>query len=202
MAEIGVSVCMTLMNEAAVLDRLAADLRAQTVTPDEIVVTDGGSSDGTPERIQELLSGLTEVRVISMPGANIATGRNRAIGAARGEIVLVADGGLYIPPDWVRALRDAVLENDVDVAFGYVLTEPGNDFETALGAVTRPLAGEINPDTYPISGGCAGFRREFFAGYRYPEWLDYGEDLYLRGQWRRDGVRVLHVPAANVGFRA
>ncbi len=201
MAEIGVSLCMTLLNEAAGLDRLAADLGVQTVLPDEIVITDGGSVDGTPERAAELLSSVTEVRVIPVPGANIATGRNRAIAEARGEIVLVTDGGLYLPPGWVEALRDAVRVEDVDVAFGYVLSAPGNDFETALGAVTRPLADEIDPKTYPISGGCAGFRREFRDRVHYPEWLDYGEDLYLRRQWRDEGVRVRHVPAANVGFR-
>ncbi|MDP6508907.1 MAG: glycosyltransferase [Chloroflexota bacterium] len=201
MAEIGVSLCMTLLNEAAGLDRLAADLRAQTVVPNEIVITDGGSSDGTLERAAELLGGLAEVRVILVLGANIATGRNRAIAEARGEIVLVTDGGLYLPPGWVEALRDAARAQDADVVFGYVLSEPGNDFETALGAVTRPLANEIDPETYPISGGCVGFRREFRDRARYPEWLDYGEDLYLRRQWRDEGVRVRHVSAANVGFR-
>ena len=201
MAEIGVSLCMTLLNEAAGLDRLAADLRAQTVVPDEIVITDGGSSDGTAERAAELLSGLTEVRVIPVPGANIAAGRNRAIAEARGEIVLVTDGGLYLPSDWAEALRDAVRAEEVDVVFGYVLSAPGNDFETTLGAVTRPLAHEIDPVAYPISGGCTGFRRKFRDRVWYPEWLDYGEDLYLCRQWRDEGVRVRHVPAANVGFR-
>ena len=70
MPEIGVSLCMTVKNEAHVLDRLAADLRAQTVKPDEIVVTDGGSADGTVERLREVLADFEEVRVISMPGAS------------------------------------------------------------------------------------------------------------------------------------
>ena len=55
MSEIGVSLCMTMKNEAHVLDRLAADLRAQTVKPDEIVVTDGGSTDGPLERLRGAL---------------------------------------------------------------------------------------------------------------------------------------------------
>ena len=201
MPEIGVSLCMTVKNEAHVLDRLAADLRAQTVKPDEIVVTDGGSTDGTVEWLREVLDDFEDVRVISMPGANIAAGRNRAIAEARGEVVLVADAGLRLPPGWVEGLSAAVREDGVDVAFGYVLSEPENDFEFALAAVTRPLKAEIDPATYPVSGGCVGFRAELFARYQYPEWLDYGEDMNLYLEWRRDGVGIVHVPAANVGFR-
>jgi len=87
---------MTVKNEAHVLDRLAADVRAQTVKPDEIVVTDGGSTDGTVERLREALDEFEDVRVISMPGANIAAGRNRAIAEARGEVVLVVGPGAPI----------------------------------------------------------------------------------------------------------
>ena len=96
---------MTVKNEAHVLDRLAADVRAQTVKPDEIVVTDGGSTDGTVERLREALDEFEDVRVISMPGANIAAGRNRAIAEARGGVVLVADAGLrpFIVPPIPRA---------------------------------------------------------------------------------------------------
>jgi glycosyltransferase involved in cell wall biosynthesis len=201
MPEIGVSLCMTVKNEAHVLDRLAADLRAQTVKPDEIVVTDGGSTDGTVERLREVLGEFEEVRVIAMPGANIAAGRNRAIAEARGEVVLVADAGLRLPPRWVEGLSAAVREEGVDVAFGYVLSEPENDFEFALAAVTRPLKEEIDSGTYPVSGGCAGFRAELFTRYQYPEWLDYGEDMHLYLRWRRDGVGMVHVAAADAGFR-
>ena len=201
MPEIGVSLCMTVKNEAVVLDRLAADLLAQTVKPDEIVVTDGGSTDGTLERLREVLDEFQEVRVILMPGANIAAGRNRAIAEARGEVVLVADAGLRLPLGWVEGLSVAVREEGVEVAFGYVLSEPENDFEIALAAVTRPLKGEIDPATYPVSGGCAGFRADLFSRYQYPEWLDYGEDMHLYLEWRRDGVGIAHVPGADVGFR-
>ena len=201
MPEIGVSLCMTVKNEAHVLDRLAADVRAQTVKPDEIVVTDGGSTDGTVERLREALDEFEDVRVISMPGANIAAGRNRAIAEARGEVVLVADAGLRLSPRWVESLNAALGKDGVEVAFGYVLSEPENDFEFALAAVTRPLEAEIDPATYPVSGGCAGFRAELFTRYQYPEWLDYGEDMHLYLRWRRDGVGIVHVAAANVGFR-
>ena len=201
MPEIGVSLCMTVKNEAPVLDRLAADLRGQSVKPDEIVVTDGGSTDGTVARLREVLGEFENVRVISMPGANIAAGRNRAIAEARGEVVLVADAGLRLPPTWVEALSEAVREDAAEVAFGYVLSEPENDFEIALAAVTRPLKEEIDPATYPVSGGCSGFRAELFSRYEYPEWLDYGEDMQLYLRWRREGVRVAHVAGADVGFR-
>ena len=42
-----VSLVMTVLNEAASLDALLASIAAQTTRPDEVIVVDGGSTDGT-----------------------------------------------------------------------------------------------------------------------------------------------------------
>ena len=201
MAKVSVAVCMTIKNEVCVLEQLVEDLRNQSIRPDEIVVTDGGSTDGSVERLRGLLDEFGVYKLISMPGANIASGRNRAIAEASAEVILVVDAGLRLPSSWVESLSKAVSRNRVDIAFGYVVSDPKNDFETALAAVTRPLADEIDPNNYPVSGGCSGFRTELFSRYRYPEWLDYGEDMHLYLQWRQDSLKFKHVAGADVRFR-
>ena len=201
MAKGSVAVCVTIKNEVCVLEQLAEDLWNQSIRPDEIVVIDGGSTDGSVERLRGLLDEFGAYKLISMPGANIARGRNRAIAEAKAEVILVVDAGLRLPSSWVASLSKAVRQNEVDIAFGYVLSDPKNDFETALAAVTRPLEDEIDPNNYPISGGCSGFRTELFSRYHYPEWLDYGEDMHLYLQWREDGLKFKHVAGADVRFR-
>ena len=47
-----VSVIATVLNEAEDIDGLVSSLLQQTLQPAEIVVVDGGSTDGTWERLQ------------------------------------------------------------------------------------------------------------------------------------------------------
>ena len=196
------SLCMTVKNEAAAVTDLARDLRGQQLAPDEIVITDGGSTDGTLDVLERQLRDLAPLELISVPGANIAAGRNRAIREASGRLIAVADAGLRLPPTWLRSLAEALEEDpSLDVAFGYVLSRPQNLFETVLGVVTLPVAGKIAPDRYMPSAGCVAFRGELFERYCYPEWLDYGEDLHLDLRWRADGLKLGHVEGADVGFR-
>lgn len=197
-----VSLCITVKNEAGTIAQLAEDLRAQTLKPDEIVITDGGSSDGTAEMIADHFRGIAQLELIRLPGANIATGRNRAIQQARGEVIALADAGLRFPPTWLRSLVDCLdRDQGADVAFGYVLSRPCNLFETVLGVVTRPDFVEIQPATYPSSAGCMASRRELFEREAFPEWLDFGEDMYLALRWRSRGLRLVHAPGADAGFR-
>ncbi len=47
-----VSVIATVLNEAENIDGLASSLARQTLKPAEIIIVDGGSTDGTWEKLQ------------------------------------------------------------------------------------------------------------------------------------------------------
>ena len=46
------SVTATVLNEVDDIDRLVTSLMEQTLRPAEVVIVDGGSTDGTWERLQ------------------------------------------------------------------------------------------------------------------------------------------------------
>src|SRR5437879_658695 len=79
MARVKVSVVATAKDVGPDIHEFLASLREQTRTPEEIVVVDGGSSDGVTVETLERADGVTLLRE---PGANIARGRNLAIRAA------------------------------------------------------------------------------------------------------------------------
>ena len=58
---------MTVKNEAGSVGDLARDFRAQTLIPDEIVVTDGGSTDDTPRILAQQLQGISTLKLIDLP---------------------------------------------------------------------------------------------------------------------------------------
>jgi len=172
-----VSLIVTVKNEAANMGALLDSIAAQTRLPDEVIVCDGGSTDGT----LEVLRGETRflLRVVERPGANISQGRNAAIEAASGEIIASTDAGVRLDPDWLRYLV-APFERDpqTHVVSGFFVPAPQTLFETAMGATVLPERRDIRPETFLPSSRSIAFKKEAWQAVGgYPEWLDYCEDL-------------------------
>jgi glycosyltransferase involved in cell wall biosynthesis len=86
----------------------------QTRPPDEIVVVDAGSTDGTLDQLRS----ADAITLIEEPGANIAHGRNVAISAATHDVVALTDADCVLERDWFELLLEP-LETGADVAMGF-----------------------------------------------------------------------------------
>lgn len=200
-----VSVICTVFNEAASIDRLVDSLLAQTRVPDEVIVVDGGSTDGTVQRLKAREAAGAPLRVFSAPGANISQGRNAAIRAAASPIIASVDAGVRLDPGWLAALIrpfEAEGGDQVDVVCGFFLSDAQTPFELALGATTLPALDEIDPSTFLPSSRSVAFRRSCWEAVQgYPEGLDYCEDLIFDLNLKRAGCRFAFAPDALVRFR-
>lgn len=210
-----VSLIITVRNEEAALPALLASLAAQERPPDEIVIADGGSTDGTVPLLRGFaagwptaasLSGSPEkppITVLELPGANIAQGRNAAIRAAAGDVIAVTDAGVFLPPYWLAELVRPLEERpEVDMVGGYSRAAPQTRFEELLAATTLPLVSEVREAEYLASSRTVAFRRELWEETGgYPEWLDYCEDVVFDRNCQAAGARVVFQPAASVRFR-
>jgi len=64
------------------------------------------------------------------------------------------------------------------VSAGFFIPDPQSTFEVALGATVLPTLAEIKPEKFlPSSRSVAFTKPAWLAAGRYPEWLDYCEDL-------------------------
>lgn len=191
---------MTVRNEASNLPRLLDSVLAQTLVPAEVVIVDGGSSDGTQRIIRNYADKLP-LRLIEMPGANISRGRNAAIEAVRCDTVAVTDAGVWLDPRWLESLAEA-LGAGVDVAAGFFLPDARTTFERTMGATVLPALEDVQPDNFLPSSRSVAFRREAWAAVGgYPEWLDYSEDLVFDFALLEAGCHFVFVPQAIVHFR-
>lgn len=173
-----VSVVATLLNEGQGLRALLDSLVAQTRPADEVVISDGGSTDDTLAILEEYSEeGRLPLRVTSAPGSNISQGRNAAICAAAGPVIAVTDAGVRLSPHWLKRLV-APIEAGSATAAGFFRPDPRTVFETAMGATVLPGIDDIDANTFlPSSRSVAFLKESWEAAGGYPEDLDYCEDL-------------------------
>jgi len=171
-------------------------LRAQTRAPDETIIVDGGSTDGTLEVLQE----APEVTVISEPGANISRGRNVAIAAAAHDVIAVTDADCILADDWLERLL-APIENGADVSAGFYRALGESLYQISTAAVSVREPDEVGPGWMPSSRSIAFRRVAYDTVGGYPEWLGIGEDMYFDHQLVASGVRMDVAVDAVVGWR-
>src|SRR5437867_11323664 len=135
-----VSLVATVKDAGPHIEEFLDSMRAQTRAPDEVIVVDGGSTDGTFETLQQ----ATDVTALSDPGANIARGRNVAIRAAAHDVVAVTDADCVLEPDWLEHIL-APLERGADVAAGSYRPMAESFWQVCAAAVSIPEPEEVRP---------------------------------------------------------
>ena len=192
-----VSLITTVKNSAEHVEEFLASVRVQTRPPDEVVVVDGGSTDGT----RELLRRADDIVLISESGANISRGRNIAIAAATHDVLVVSDADCVLEPDWLERLVEAI-QAGADVAMGAYRPITESFFQECMAAVNLPDPSDVDPATFmPSARSVAYTRAAIETAGGYPEWLAIGEDMAVNHRWRAAGLDMRYVPDAVVHWR-
>jgi GT2 family glycosyltransferase len=104
-----ISLVSTVFNDRSGLQHFFAAMAKQTRLPDEIVVVDAGSKDGTWELMQAEAARADRSWVmcaLRVDGCNVARGRNLAVDAATGEVMVSTDIGCDWEPRWLAELAE------------------------------------------------------------------------------------------------
>lgn len=107
-----VSIVVPCRNERAHIDAFVAAALAQQLPAGwamELVVADGASDDGTRERLAALAAAEPRLKVIDNPARIVSAGLNRALAAARGDVIVRMDVHTTYADDYVAQCL-AVLE--------------------------------------------------------------------------------------------
>ncbi|MEW6553621.1 MAG: glycosyltransferase [Actinomycetota bacterium] len=199
-----VTLIATVLNEAGNLGEWWASIVGQSRLPDEVVVVDGGSRDGTLELLRSLAAAAPfEARIEVCEGCNIARGRNEAFRLASQETIAVTDAGCVLGPYWLERLI-APLEEDarVQLVAGFYQPLTGGWFEELSACATLPLPREVREGRFMPSSRSLALRREVWEVVGgYPEWLEIGEDMYFNHAWKKLGIKHVMARDALVYWR-
>lgn len=198
---IKISVVVPVRDEEASIRILLDGLLSQTLPPNEIVITDGGSTDKTREIVAECVSSGAPVRLIceqdSMPGR----ARNVGVRHARFDWIAFTDAGCRPAFDWLAELANKAEDDGAaEVVFGSY--EPVVDsFFRECAAIAYVPATTLTPNgpARPLSIVSALMRRTVWEGVGgFPEHLRSAEDLIFMNRIEAEGYRIARAPAAVV----
>jgi glycosyltransferase involved in cell wall biosynthesis len=200
MPVVQVTVITTVFNEGeAVLELLDSVLGGDAV-PAEVVVSDGGSTDGTLELLRQYAETHPTVRVLADAGGRSA-GRNVAIEAASFDQIVSIDGGCVAGPRWLAEITTPLLEGAEWVA-GFYRPTGESPLSTAIGLTMVFVEDEVVfPDFTPSARSMAFHRSLWEAAGRFPENVQYAEDTAFGAALLAAGHQPVFVPEALVEWR-
>jgi len=151
----GVSVVITCYNAAWCIERALDSVFAQTLLPEEVLVSDDGSSDDTVRRIIERYG--DEVRLLQLPHRGLTPSRVAAIEACRGPWFAIMDADdSWLPEKMERQMR--FLERHPEIAWlssdGLHVSADGVLAESWLSGYFTPVEDMVGDLFAPIVQRC------------------------------------------------
>jgi succinoglycan biosynthesis protein ExoO len=203
-----VSVVIPAYNAEDTLERAIRTVLDQTVAPQEVIVVDDASTDGTRTLVETLAANDPRIRLIaSSPNAGPAHCRNLGFRAAEGDWIAIQDADDAWSPDRLEKMLAAAYEHRADlVADNMLFYDIGCDEIIRTGFPTeRGLRWITAQDLFEQDaqlGSEFGFgllqpmiRKAFLTdhGLAYGS-LRYGEDMVFLAEVLFAGARAVLIP--------
>ena len=178
-----ISLVSTIYNDRAGLECFFTAMAKQTRVPDEIVITDAGSNDGTWELMQAEAARTDRswrFRALQEMRCNCARGRNLAIEQASYEIIVSTDIGCDWVPEWLAELATPLMaDSEVEMVIGSWAVKH-EELQGVWAQVEWALKGDqrlvATAESYSSSRSIAYRKNTWKALGRYPEDLTLSAD--------------------------
>jgi len=180
-----ITLVSTVFNEAKRIQDTLNDIDRQTMLPDEVIITDAGSTDNTVQILNEWAGRVSfSVKIISWPKCTVAEGRNKAISESTNEYILSTDFGCRFHPLWIESMMKPFQDSTVKVVGGtYSVIE--SDITSLAAKANYIICDSYYVSPYkgfiPSSRSIAYLKSVWQSIGGYPEWLTLAADDFIFG---------------------
>ena len=199
-AGFGVTVIVPAYNEASSVGDTISSLRAQTLLPEEIIVVDDCSTDGTGEVARS--HGVTVVRTPANTGSK-AGAQSFILPMIHTEFVMAIDADTTLAPDAIEKLQSAFDDPEVVAGCGFVLPrhvrsiwERGRYIEYLFAFTFYKQVQDYYRKPLISSGCFSMYRTEVLREYGGWSTRTLAEDMDLTWSFHRAGHGVRFLPEA------
>ncbi len=219
-----ISVIIVSYNTRELLMQCLDALANATEVPHEVIVVDNGSSDGSPDAVEQR---FPDAVVVRQRNVGFGRGNNAGLQLAGGKFILLLNSDVLVRAHCVDRLADHLLLHPEVGAVGPRLIRPSGELDLAcrrgfptprasffrvlglsrlfsrsrffnaynLGYLDEHHEHEIDSGT----GACLLVRRSTIdqVGFFDPDFFMYGEDLDLCFRIKDGGWKVIYLPSAE-----
>lgn len=198
-----ISVIIPAYNAENTIDKNIAALLSQTRLPDEIIVIDNNSHDGTVRSVEKQMSKNYPLKMIldkeTKSGPSAA--RNRGVMLSSGDVVAFIDADEVPPGNWVEIIYRE-FNRGSEVVYGPVTEADRKTFlKKYLDIMEKANLGErqefkpgVRNNNFLYAGNLAIKKDLFYKTGRFNESMHLGEDIDLSKRIYRLGRPIVYNP--------
>jgi glycosyltransferase involved in cell wall biosynthesis len=192
-----VSFITTIFNESSTIEKFIDSIFDQTKMPEEIVIVDGGSTDNTIKKIDELRLKNKNYKgkfISIIKKGNRSIGRNEAIRLAMGDIIVCSDSGNILDKDWVKKITKPFQNKNVDVVAGYYIGIGNTVFQKCVIPYALVMPDKVDSNNFLPATRSVAFRKRIWEKVGgFSENLTHNEDYAF--------AKVLEKAKAKIVFQ-
>lgn len=199
-----VSIVIPMLNEIDAIERCIRSVWEQDYPQDrvEIVVVDGLSSDGSRERVKDLMQIRANIRLLDNPLARTPVSLNIGARNSRGDVVIILGAHTRIKSDFIRQNITCMQTVQVPCSGGTQINTGETFLQQAIGYAMGSRLGIpsapyrfFRKPRFVDTVVYAAYKRELFeqVGY-FDEKLHISEDAEFNWRIRKAGHRIYFSP--------
>lgn len=199
-----ISLVVTVLNEEASIVDLLTAIQNQSLPASEVIIVDGGSTDGTLKTLRSWQKKIPYLKVQKKKG-NRSIGRNTGISQAKNELIAITDAGCTPHDDWLLQLAKTYHQKTTQldilqlVVAGYYDAEATTPFQEAVVPYALVMPDKVDPDGFlPATRSMMMTKTVWKQMGGFNEDLNDNEDYDFSRRLQRLGTPIVFAKDAKV----
>ena len=197
-SKVTTSIIVLTKNSVSTIDKCLQSIFAQTKKPQEVLVIDGNSTDGTLEIVKKY-----PVKLSSEPGLGYGHARNLGVKNALSETIAFVDSDCILDKEYLSELLTTLLSSELTIGgvggivFPIKKTLVSESFNVRLFGISSSSESKVR-EVESISGGTCLYRKELLLKIGgFNENICGAEDYEINQRIRKAGYKLFIVPSAK-----